>query len=194
MTAGEQTSLIAHLKQFTTEDFQGASIKFFKALGYQSDRVFGVNSVEEFKALMDTNDFLNEENACISRWQSVHFLFQITEEEIRSGSGGTLSLGFAQPYEPKDIRSYLFFALKLGSRPDGSKAVTRTELSKITRSINRLVPQPVLVLFHCGRSLSIAIINRRKNLRDGTRDVLTRVFAHPGHRLRSSTPRAYRPS
>ena len=124
---------------------------------------------------MDTNDFLNEENAYISRWQSVHFLFQITKEEIRSGSGGTLSLGFAQLYEPKDIRSYLFFAIKLGPRPDGSEVVTRTELSKITRSINRLVPQPILVLFLCGNSLSLAIINRRKNMRDGTRDVLTRV-------------------
>ena len=62
-----------------------------------------------------------------------------------------------------------------GPRPDGREAVTRTELSIITRSINRLVPQPVLVLFLCGHSLSLAIINRRKNLRDGTRDVLTRV-------------------
>ena len=175
MSNREQTSLIAHLKQFTTEDFQGASIEFFKGLGYQSDRVIGINSVEDFKALMDSNDLLNEENACISRWQSVHFLFQITKEEICSGSGGTLSLGLAQPYEPKDIRSYLFFAIKLGSRPDGSEAVTRTELSKITRSINRLVPQPVLILFLCGHSLSVAIINRRKNMRDGTRDVLTRV-------------------
>ena len=175
MSNREQTSLIAHLKQFTTKDFQGASIEFFKGLGYQSDRVIGINSVEDFKALMDSNDLLNEENACISRWQSVHFLFQITEKEIRSGSGGTLSLGFAQPYESKDIRSYLFFAIKLGSRPDGSEAVTRTELSKITRSINRLVPQPVLILFLYGHSLSLAIINRRKNMRDGTRDVLTRV-------------------
>ena len=175
MSNREQTSLITHLRQFTSEDFQDASIEFFNALGYRSDRVIGINSVEDFKALVDTNDLLNEENACISRWQSVHFLFQITKEEIRSGSGGTLSLGIAQPYEPKDIRSYLFFAIKLGSRPDGSKAVTRTELSKITRSINRLVPQPVLVLFLCGHSLSLAIINRRKNMRDSTRDVLTRV-------------------
>ena len=175
MTDGKQAGLTAHLKKFTTEDFQGASINFFRALGYQSDRAININSVEEFKTLMDTNDFLNEENACLSRWQSVHFLFQITKEEISSGSGGALSLGFAEPYEPKDIRSYLFFAIKLGPRPDGHAAVTRTELSKITRSINRLVPQPVLVLFLCGNSLSLAIINRRKNLRDGTRDVLTRV-------------------
>ncbi|MBI2928196.1 MAG: DUF3800 domain-containing protein [Verrucomicrobia bacterium] len=34
---------------------------------------------------------------------------------------------------------------------------------------------PVLVLFRHGTSVSLAIINRRKNLRDGTRDVLTRV-------------------
>ncbi|MDN5935750.1 MAG: BREX-1 system adenine-specific DNA-methyltransferase PglX, partial [Nitrosospira sp.] len=34
---------------------------------------------------------------------------------------------------------------------------------------------PVLVLFRHGLSASIAIINRRKNLRDGTRDVLTRI-------------------
>ena len=114
MTIGERARLIAHLKKFTNEDFHGASLEFFKALGYQSDRVIGINSVEEFKGLMDTNDFLNEENAYLSRWQSVHFLFQITKEEIRSGSGGELSLGFTKPYEPKDIRSYIFFAIKLG--------------------------------------------------------------------------------
>lgn len=176
MSYREQTGgLTAHLKQFTSGDFQRASIEFFKALGYQSDRTININSVEDFKKLVDRNDLLNEENACISRWQSVHFLFQITEKEIHSGSGGTLSLGFAQPYERKDIRSYLFFAIKLGPRTDGSKVATRTELSKITRSINRLVPQPVLVLFLYDHSLSLAIINRRKNMRDATRDVLTRV-------------------
>lgn len=176
MTSPEENGdLLGRLKEFTSGEFKEASLTFFKSLGYQSDRVLGINSLEDIKRLMDRKDLLNEENAYLSRWQAVHFLFQITEKEIQAGSGGKLSLGVSQTYERKDIRSYLFFAIKLGPRSNGVETAIRTELSKITRSLNRVVPHPVLVLFLCGQSLSLAIINRRKNMRDGTRDVLTRV-------------------
>jgi hypothetical protein len=147
---------------------------FFSALGYKSDRSLPVNSLAELRTALDTGNYLTEENALLSRWRSIHLLFQLTQSEIDSASGGQLTLGFTAPYETKDIRSYIFFALDL-EPGQGDEPPTRTEMSTITRALNRLVPMPVLVLFRHGEAISLAIINRRKNLRDGTRDVLTRV-------------------
>jgi hypothetical protein len=167
-------ALRSALSDFATQPFREASLGLFAACGYRSARVLPINSLAELRARFDTGGLLTEVNAALSRWRSIHFLFQLTDAELRTATEGVLDLGIAEPYETKDIRSYLFFALDLEPRPDGLPT-TRKELSEITRSLNRLVPQPILVLFRCGDLLSLAIINRRKNLRDGTRDVLTRV-------------------
>lgn len=150
------------------------ALRFFESLGYVSNRTLAVDSLAQFLEVLDPRHSLTEQNALLSRWRSVHFLFQLTESEIKAGSGGQLVLGLAAPWEPKDVRSYVFFALDLAPRSDGTPH-TRGELSQITRALNRLVPMPVLVLFQHGGTVSLSIINRRRNLKDGTRDVLTRV-------------------
>lgn len=147
---------------------------FFSALGYESARTLAVDSLAQLHELLDPHGSLTEQTALLSRWRSVHLIFQLSEAEIKAGTDGQLDLGMAAPWESKDVRSYVFFALDLAPRADGT-APTRTELSQITRALNRLVPMPVLVLFRHGGTVSLAIINRRKNMKDGTRDVLTRV-------------------
>ncbi len=147
---------------------------FFSALGYQSTRTLPLDSLAQLREALDPHGLLTEENALISRWRSVHLLFQLSEAEIRISTAGQLSLGIAAPWDTKDVRSYVFFAIDLAPRTDGAPP-TRTELSAVTRALNRLVPMPVLVLFRHGETISLAIINRRKNMKDGTRDVLTRV-------------------
>lgn len=153
---------------------RSSATNFFISLGYQSARTLAVDSLAQLQELLDPHGSLSEQTALLSRWRSVHLLFQLSEAEIKAGTDGQLDLGMAAPWEPKDVRSYVFFALDLAPRADGS-APTRTELSQITRALNRLVPMPVLVLFRHGSTVSLAIINRRKNMKDGTRDVLTRV-------------------
>lgn len=151
-----------------------AATDFFTALGYTSTRTLAVDSLAQLREMLDPRGVLTEETAFLGRWRSVHLLFQLSEAEIKASTAGQLTLGMAAPWESKDVRSYVFFALDLAPRADGS-APTRTELSQITRALNRLVPMPVLVLFRHGDTVSLAIINRRKNMKDGTRDVLTRV-------------------
>ncbi len=146
---------------------------FFNALGYKSDRTLPINSLSELREIIDKGNYLTESNALLSHWRSIHFLFQLTPTEIEGHTSGQLSLGIEASYD-KEIKSYVFFAVDLIPSEDGLPP-TRGELSVITRALNRLVPMPVLVLFRHGTAVSIAIINRRKNLRDGTRDVLTRV-------------------
>lgn len=167
-------AIVTALRTFGTSPLPVAATSLLATLGYVSSRALAIHSLAGLRSALDPNGLLTEESAHLSRWRSVHFIFQLTEAEIRSSSGGTLNLGIPEPYESKDIRSYLFFALDLALRADGQQP-TRTELSQITRALNRLVPQPILVIFRCDGTLSLAIINRRKNLRDGTRDVLTRV-------------------
>lgn len=151
-----------------------AATAFFSSLGYESTRTLAVDSPAQLQELLDPNGLLTNESALLSRWRSVHLLFQLSEAEVKAETDGQLTLGMASLWESKDVRSYVFFALDLAPRADGT-APNRTELSQITRALNRLVPMPVLVLFRHGSTVSLAIINRRKNMKDGTRDVLTRV-------------------
>lgn len=158
------------LRTFARQPLHQAGRSFFGALGYASQRVVGIDSLAQLRELLDPHNYLSEENALLSKWASVHFLFQLTELELAASSGQELLLAEAPIYEPKQIKSYLFFAVELNGH-----APTRSDLSLITRALNRLVPMPVLILFKYENSLSLSIINRRRNMRDGTRDVLTRV-------------------
>jgi Protein of unknown function (DUF3800) len=146
----------------------------FETLGYRSQRRLAIHSLAELQQLLDPNGSLTEQNALLSRWRSVDFLFQITGSELAGNGDQGLLLDEPTIFETKEVKSYVFFAVDLSPAPTGEPP-TRTELSTVTRALNRLVPMPVLVLFRHGASVSLAIINRRKNLRDGTRDVLTRV-------------------
>lgn len=158
------------LRAFSGSDLRAASIGLLNTLGYRSEKTLDVSSVTELREHLDPNGYLTEENALLSRWEDVRFLFQLTNAEIVGRTTGKLDLIENTVYDAKEVKSYLFFAIEIsGEKP------TRTELSRITRSLNRLVPMPVFLLFKHHNSLSLAIINRRRNLRDGTRDVLTRV-------------------
>jgi type I restriction-modification system DNA methylase subunit len=158
------------LRAFTEKNLRTASIDLLNTLGYQSERVLPIDSLLSLKEHLDPKGFLTDNNALLGKWSAVHFLFQLTSAEIAEQSSGKLNLLENTTFDEKEIKSYLFFVIQLsGDKP------TRAELSKITRSLNRLVPMPVFVLFKHENTLSLSIINRRRNLRDGTRDVLTRV-------------------
>ena len=163
--ANFQMQLLASLTALRTGPLRQVATDFFAALGYQSTRTLLVDSLAQLRDSLDQHGSLREENALLSRWRSIHLLFQLSGAEITTGTGGQLALGMAAPWEPKDVRSYVFFALDLAPRADGTPP-TRTELSQITRALNRLVPMPVLVLFRHGSSVSLAVINRRKNMKD----------------------------
>ncbi|MDP2267726.1 MAG: hypothetical protein Q8K46_01030, partial [Deltaproteobacteria bacterium] len=174
LAADIRPRILSSLAGFAAQPLAVAAREFFQVLGYTSDRTLPINSLDQLREILDKGGYLTEGNALLSRWHSVHFLFQLTQDEISASTSGQLTLGFAAPWEIKIINSYVFFALDLNIKADGEMP-TRGELSAITRALNRLVPMPVLVLFRHGEALSLAIINRRRNLQDGTRDVLTRV-------------------
>jgi len=93
-------------------------------------------------------------------------LFQLSREEVSQQA----SLFDTKQVDKTIIETYLFFALELTG-----DEYNRTDLSNITREINRLFPMPVMVLFKYGNKLTFSVINRRLHKRDESKDVLEKV-------------------
>jgi hypothetical protein len=154
-----------------SEGLRDRSRNLLNTLGYTSNRRINLspNDAETFIATFDPQKQLNDERALLDQWRSVDILFQLTSEEITRATQGRLTFSGGQ-VDNNIFESYLFLAIHLG----GSQ-YTRTQLASITREVNKLFPMPVMLLFRHGDSLTLAIIDRRPNERDVTRDVLKKV-------------------
>ena len=167
--------------QFGIKSLRSAALGLFATLGYESERTLEIDSVQAFCSQFDHEDKLNHPSAQKPQWQSVELLFQLTDEELSRNA--TLFKDTA--VRATLLQSYVFFAVEL---QPGDYA--RGKLAAITRQINRIFPMPVMVLFKVDGNLSIAVINRRQNKRDESKDVLGKVTLiqnisiakpHPGH-------------
>jgi adenine-specific DNA-methyltransferase len=112
----------------------------------------------------------NPDQALVSEWQSVDFLFQLTDSEIQSNAHGSLVFDSKDSYDGSAIQSYLFFAIDLKR-----DHFTRTQLAGITRAVNRLFDMPALLLFKHGDTITLSIIRRRLHKKDEAKDVLEKV-------------------
>ena len=159
------------LKHFTGGNLADNARHLLDTLGYRSERTMSLdpNTAEEFIDYFDPSNTMNAERALIDEWESIDLLFQLTGDEITLSDQATL--GFeANGIDNSIYQSYLFFALKLRGR-----SYSRTQLSQITREINKLTPMPAMVIFQHGRLLTFAVIDRRLHKRDESRDVLEKV-------------------
>jgi hypothetical protein len=162
------------LKAFASGNMNSNATKLFGTLGYTSGKRLQKASFtpDEFLASYNTNVErpLNTNNALVKDWKQVHFLFQLTAEEIKHSAQMGFVFDAKNRVDNTIIESYLFFALELAPRE-----YTRTELSVITREINKIFPQPVMILFSHGKTLTLSIIDRRLNKVDENKDVLQKV-------------------
>ncbi|MCF6150070.1 MAG: hypothetical protein E3K37_15585 [Candidatus Kuenenia sp.] len=117
-------------------------------------------------AFVNNHSRFDEDRALVREWKYVDLLFQLSKEEI----SGQLSLFDTRQVNSTVIETYLFFAIELAK-----EHYSRTELSHITREVNRLFPMPVMILFKHGFSLTLSVINRRLHKRDESKDVLEKV-------------------
>lgn len=173
------------LAGFASQPLAQAAVALFESLGYRSTKRIALtpNTPANFLTTFEQGRKLNPDQALLPNWQSVDFLFQLTDDEVRAAAGGTQQFLFDSrgKWDGADIESYLVFAITL-AKPH----YTRTELSGITRAVNRLFPMPAMLLFRHGETLTLAVINRRLHKRDEARDVLEKVtlikdirFANP---------------
>ena len=139
-----------HLRLFLDGNFKENSLSFLKTLGYESNKQISLepNTPEGFKAFLKMNgtQFYNETKAHLNEWQTVNFLFQLTDEEISRSKG----LFDSNSVDISDVRieSYIFLAVKLKN-----SEYKRSELAEITREINRTFPMPAMILFQHGNTL-----------------------------------------
>ncbi len=169
------------IQAFANPSLRKAALSLFAALGYESDRTVETQSVEEFRAQFDPEAKLEHPAALTENWRSAELLFQLTDEELSRNA----TLFKDESVKTALLQSYVFIAIEL---TEGD--YVRGKLAGIARQLNRIFPMPVMVLFKIGGRLSIAVINRRLNKRDDSKDVLGKVTLiqnisierpHPGH-------------
>ena len=161
------------LNRFTDDNLAENARTLLDTLGYQSERSLSLepNTADAFLDAFDPEGKLNSERALTADWDSIDPLFQLTGEDLtRTDTEGWLFDPSQTQVDNTIIESYVFLALRL----HGGN-YNRTQLSQITREINKLFPMPAMLLFQHGETLTLSIINRRLGVRDPSRDVLEKV-------------------
>ena len=169
------------LANFQTLPLKDAARQVLAKLGYKSDKfLVGAGSrPQDFLGNFASSHAFDQAKALVSEWKSADLLFQLTDEELQATLFKEKSVQRALP------KSYVFIAIEL----KGSD-YARGKFSAIARQINRLFPMPVMVIFKHGERLTVAVINRRRNKIDESKDVLEKAtlicdiaFAQPhrGH-------------
>ncbi len=187
MNERDMLEMIAQaLKDFQMGELKGNARSLLNTLGYDSPNWIDLdsNQADFFIETWDEEGKINRERARVDEWDSVDCLFQLTDDDL-SDNRQTNLMFESGPIDNTNMESYLFFAIKL----QGTE-YNRTQLSTMTREINKLTPMPAMIIFQHAQTLTFAVIDRRLNRRDQTRDVLEKVSLikdidfknpHPAH-------------
>ena len=164
------------LKKFLDEQMplRDAATHLLNTLGYYSQRV-GNDEIDNDRsdrlvesALLTANP---TDKLRIDDWDSFYQIMQVTDDEINQQVTPEQGSLFESSGIDDMLRtSYMFVAVQLSK-----DTYTRTQLADITRFINKEFQKPIMVIFRYGAVLTLAIINRRPNLRDRTKQVLEKV-------------------
>lgn len=160
----------AALRALAGKSAKSAATELFGALGYASRKTVDLDGAPaSFLKFVDRDGRLaTKRDAQVEKWRRVDFLFQLTNDEIPILAQGNPDL-FAgqQDYRTSIIESFVFLAIELAD-----EEWSRGALAGITREVNRVFPMPAVILFKHGGLASFAVIDRRPNKKDGSRDVV----------------------
>ena len=162
----------AALKSLARLPMKQSAEALFAALGYSSRKTVELDgSPSSFLEFVDQEGALSKRSAAqTDKWRRVEFLFQLTNDEIPTlAEGNRTLLQGPQDYRNSIIESFVFIAIEL----EGADW-TRGSLAGVTRELNRIFPMPAIVLFKHGGLVSLAVIDRRQNKKDSSRDVVER--------------------
>lgn len=157
------------IQQFGAGNLSENALNLFQTLGYITERRAPLEKpayIAFRDSFIDSQSRFNEDKALVKEWKYVDLFFQLSKEEVTR----QLSLFDTKQVDRTIIETYLFFAIEMAE-----EHYSRTDLSHITREVNRLFPMPVMILFKHGFSLTLSIINRRLHKRDESKDVLEKV-------------------
>ncbi len=168
-----KTRIKQAIEACTTDDLSQGALHLLKTLGYSAPRLnyFTKRSFAEFEENFSGNtERFSKKSAQVEQWKSVDVLFQLTGNDLGAQQG----IFQNEQVDNTIIESYLFFVLELKPKKDNA-AYTRTELSQITREVNKCFAMPAMILFKTGDTLSFAVIDRRLHKRESSKDVLEKV-------------------
>ena len=159
------------LQRFSDGNLAENARHLLNVLGYHSQRIMDLepNTADEFLSAFNLDNKINEKLASLQEWESVDLLFQLMGEQISDNGQVEIDFGGDDIDKERD-KSYLFFALKLCQNH-----YTRTQLSQITREMNKPFKRPVMILFQHGDTLTFAVINSRLHKRRKDEDVLEKA-------------------
>ena len=159
------------LQRFTDGNLAENARHLLNVLGYHSQRIMDLepNTADRFAEHFDPHNTMNRARGQLSEWESIDFLFQLTEEDIIQITQTTFGFG-GNVVDQNRYESYLFFALKLQNRD-----YTRTHLSDITREINNLFTMPAMIIFQHAESLTFAVIDRQLHMLNESKDAPEKV-------------------
>lgn len=140
------------------------STALLRSIGYSSSRTVEISSVQEFIAWLGRFKPMTQvQESLFDVWRSVEIMFQLTSDEITE----QVVLFQEIDFDASRIKSFLFVAVELNE-----EHYTRGYLARATRIVNRSLPMPVVIIYKHGPSITMAVIHRRPNRIDETRDVL----------------------
>lgn len=165
-------SIQSALQNLATQPLAEGAITLLNALGYSSDKTADLGhgaedlltSIEHFRPELGP---INRAKVQANCWKSCAFLFQLTNDEIPSLALGQAPLGTDGRLAQGQIESFVFLTIDL--QGDGW---SRSQLAAIVRELNKRFPMPAICLFRQEGLFSLAVIDRRQNLRDANRDVI----------------------
>lgn len=150
------------------EPLRKSTADLLGVLGYKSERTLDTGNVREFlEGLKASTELTEKQLVLFESWHAVEIVFQFTGGEIFKQQG---ELFDNSGFDEGRIESFLFLAVELEKPTYG-----RTQLTEMTRAVNRLFRMPVIVLFRHGSTVTLAAVHRRPHRRDSDRDVLERV-------------------
>src|SRR5450759_1571154 len=150
-----KTKIKTAIDSFAKGNLSANGINLFKSIGYNTERQTSLDkpTYKEFEEkYVNDNLRFKKDKAAVEEWKYVDVLFQISRSEITLQK----NLFDTGRVDDKIIESYLFITIELSK-----KNYSRTELSSITREVNKLFAMPVMVLFKYENLLTLSIINRR---------------------------------
>lgn len=160
------------LKAFADTPLKKAAVGLLNALGYASEKTADLgNDSESFLANIEAFrpdlGAIHRDKLNTGRWNSCAFLFQLTNDEIPSLVTGQMPLGADSKVARGLIESFVMLAIELKG-----EEWSRSQIATISRELNRRFPMPGILLFKHGGLFSLAVIDRRQNLRDASCDVI----------------------
>lgn len=157
---------------FDNSNLKQATKNLLVSLGYSSEKTAELGTsaesflgaIEQFRPELGKID---RKKIFADDWKSCEFIFQITNDEIPSLAIGQIPFTTDNKLSKNQIESFVFIAIDL-IKQDWS----RTALTTITRELNKRFPMPAIILFKHEALVSLAVIDRRQNLKDNSRDVI----------------------